>query len=387
MRSALVVCEVALATVLLVAAGLLIRSFNHLLSVPQGFNADHVITMRLSLPQSRYPRESDRAGFVRQVLDRTSALPGVTSAAAASRLALTSGRSTRTMDIEGRTPNPAGDPAPDYIVVSPDYFRSIGIQIIRGRAFTELDNEKAPFVGIVSESAAQYFWPGEDPIGKLTQVGAQRGWSPVVGVAADVRQHGLGAAPPLTIYIPYAQDPWPFMSLVVRTSVEPASAASTIQAAVHSVDSDQPVYSVRTMNDVVADSVSPQRMRMVLIVLFALVAAALACVGIYGVIAYSVEQRTNEIGVRMALGAAPTGVVNLIVLQGMKLVGIGIGAGLVLSLGLGPLMAVLLFGVQPRDPVTFAAISVLLGLVALAATYIPAWRAARIDPLAALRTE
>jgi putative ABC transport system permease protein len=387
MRSALVVSEVAMATVLLIGAGLLIRSFDRLLAVTEGFNADNVLTMRLSLPRSKYPREIDRDTFVKNVLDRTSALPGITSAAAVSRLALTPGRSTRSIDIKGRTPDPGGDPAPDYIVVSPDYFRSMGIQIVRGRAFTEQDNEKAPFVGIVSESAARYFWPGGDPIGKLTQVGAQQGWSPVVGVAADVRQHDLGDPPPLAIYIPYAQDPWSFMSLVVRTSVEPSSAASAIQAAIHSVDSDQPVYGVRTMNDVIAASVSPQRMRMLLIGLFALAAAALASVGIYGVISYSVQQRTSEIGVRMALGAAPTGLVNLIVAQGMKLVALGIGAGLILSLGFGSLMANLLFGVRPRDPLTFAAICALLGLVALAATYIPASRAARIDPIVALRTE
>jgi putative ABC transport system permease protein len=386
-RSALVVCEVAIATVLLVGAGLLIRSFDRLLSVPQGFNADHVLTMQLSLAQSKYHRKTDRAGFVKQVLDRTSALPGITSAAAVSRLALTSGRSTRSMDIKGRTPAPGGDPAPDYIVVTPDYFRSMGIPIIRGRAFTELDDEKAPFVGIVSESAARYFWPGEDAIGKFTQVGAQEGWSPVVGVAADVHQHDLGDSPPFTIYIPYAQDPWPFMSLVVHTSIEPASVASAIQAAVHSVDSDQPVYNVRTMNDVVAASVSPQRMRMLLIGLFALLAAALACVGIYGVMSYSVQQRTNEIGVRMALGAAPAGLVSLIVVQGMKLAAIGTAAGMALSLGFGSLMANLLFGVRPWDPFTFAVTSALLGLVALAAAYFPAWRAARTDPIVALRAE
>jgi putative ABC transport system permease protein len=291
------------------------------------------------------------------------------------------------MDIKGRTPHPAGDPAPDYLVVSPDYFRSMGIPIVRGRAFTELDAMNAQSVGIVSESAARYFWPGEDPIGKLTQVGAQLGWSPVVGVAADVHQHALGDPPPLTIYVPYAQDPWPFMSLVVRTSVEPASAASAVQRAIHLVDNDQPVYNVSTMDDVVAASVSPQRMRMLLLGLFAVAAVTLACVGIYGVISYSVQQRTNEIGIRMALGAARGRLLLLIVGQGMKLTAIGIAAGLLLSRALGPLMESLLFAVRPADPPTFVAISFLLGLVALTASYVPAWRAARIDPVVALRTE
>ena len=387
MRSALVVCEVALATVLLIGAGLLIRSFCRLLAVPEGFNPDHVLTMRLSLPQSRYQRGADRAAFVRQVLERTTSLPGVKSAAVGSRLPLTSGRSTRSMDIEGRTPDPAGDPAPDYLVVTPDYFRSMGIQIVRGRAFTDLDTTGSPSVGIVSESAARYFWPNEDPIGKHTQVGAQLGWSPVVGVAADVHQHDLGSPPPVAIYIPYAQDPWPFMSLVVRTSVEPGSIASAVEAAIHSVDSDQPVFAVSTMSDVVASSVSSQRIRMLLLGMFALIALTLACIGIYGVISYSVAQRTNEIGIRMALGAARGRVLVLVVGHGLRLAAIGIVAGLLLSLGSGSLMASLLFGVQPADPITFAVISGLLAAVAMAASYIPASRAARIDPVFALRTE
>jgi len=291
------------------------------------------------------------------------------------------------MDIEGRTPDPAGDPAPDYLVVTPDYFRSMGIQIVRGRAFTDLDTTGSPSVGIVSESAARYFWPNEDPIGKHTQVGAQLGWSPVVGVAADVHQHDLGSPPPVAIYIPYAQDPWPFMSLVVRTSVEPGSIASAVEAAIHSVDSDQPVFAVSTMSDVVASSVSSQRIRMLLLGMFALIALTLACIGIYGVISYSVAQRTNEIGIRMALGAARGRVLVLVVGHGLRLAAIGIVAGLLLSLGSGSLMASLLFGVQPADPITFAVISGLLAAVAMAASYIPASRAARIDPVFALRTE
>jgi putative ABC transport system permease protein len=386
MRSALVVCEVALAMVLLVGAGLLIRSFGRLLAVPEGFNPDHVLTMRLSLPQSRYQRGADRAAFVKQVLERTSSLPGVKSAAVSSRLPLLSGRSTRSMDIEGRTSDP-GDPAPDYLVVSPDYFRSMGIQIVRGRAFTDLDITGSPSVGIVSESAARYFWPNEDPIGKHTQVGAQLGWSPVVGVAADVHQHDLGSPPPFAIYIPYAQDPWPFMSLVVRTSVEPGSIASAVEAAIHSVDSDQPVFGVSTMDDVIANSVSSQRIRMLLLGLFALIALTLACVGLYGVISYSVAQRSNEIGIRMALGAARGRVLLLVVGHGLRLAGIGVAAGLLMSLASGSLMASLLFGVRPGDPITFVVISGLLAAVAIVASYIPASRAARIDPVIALRTE
>jgi putative ABC transport system permease protein len=385
-RSVLVVCEVALATVLLIGAGLLIRSFNRLLAVPEGFNPDHVLTMRLSLPQSRYRKETDRAQFVKHVLEGARSLAGVKSVAVCSRLPLISGRSTRTMDIEGRASNP-GDPAPDYLVVSPDYFRTMGIQVVRGRAFTDMDNADSQSVGIISESAARYFWPGEDPIGKLTQVGAQRGWSPIVGVVADVRQHELGSPPPLAIYIPYAQDPWPFMSVVARTSVDPSSTASVVENAIHSVDSDQPVFAVSTMYEVVADSVSSERMRMVLLGLFAFIALILACVGIYGVISYSAAQRSNEIGIRMALGAARGRVLVLVVGHALRLTLMGIAAGLLLSLAFGSMMTSLLFGVRPADPLTFAAISGLLAAVAIAASYIPASRAARVDPVLALRAE
>lgn len=386
-RNVLVISEVALATVLLIGAGLLIRSFSRLLATPEGFSPEHVLTVQLSLPQARYPQQAERARFVRQMIEKVDALPGVRSASVISRLPLDPGRSTRSMDVEGRTPPPEGDPAPDYLVISPDYFRAMGIPLISGRTFSDADAAGSQFVGIVSESTARYFWPGENPIGKRIQVGAQQGWSPVVGVVSDIKQHRLDDAPKMTVYLPYAQDPWSFMTLAVRADVDPGSLSSSVQSAVHSVDSEEPVRNIRTMNEVVAQSVSPERSRMILLGAFAAVAAALACVGIYGVIAYSVAERKNEIGVRLALGASPRRVVSLVVTQGLTLGLAGTVAGLGLSFAAVRLMSGLIYGIRATDALTFTAVCVLLGTVALLASCVPACRAARLNPVAALREE
>lgn len=258
---------------------------------------------------------------------------------------------------------------------------------MRGRSFTDRDDSAAPTVAVVSESTARHFWPGEDPIGKMIKTGIQKNWSPVVGVVGDVRQHHLDQTSPLAVYVPYAQDPWPFMTLVVRTKTEPASAVSAVEATIHSVDKDEPVFGVRTMREVVAASLSSQRLRMVLLGLFAFLALTLACIGIYGVMAYSVAQRTHEIGIRMALGARPHDVLRLVVGHGLKLTLAGISAGLILSLILARLMSGLLYGVGPTDTATYVGVSMVLAAVALLASYIPAWRTLNIDPVRALRAE
>ena len=386
-RSLLVVSEIGLAFALLIGAGLLIRSFSRLLAVPEGFDPERVLSMQLSLPQARYPGEAERARFVARVLDRAAVLPGVVSAAVTSRLPLNPGRSTRSIDILGRTPTTAGDIAPDYLVISPDYFRSMGIPLLAGRFFTARDNSTSPTVAIVSEAAARHFWPGEDPIGKMIQIGVQKDWSPVVGVVGDVRQHHLDQASPLAVYLPYAQDPWPFMALVVRTGTEPAAAASAVEAAVHAVDHDEPVYGVRTMRDVVAASLSSQRSRMVLLGMLAFLALALACLGIYGVMSYSVAQRTHEMGIRIALGASSRNVLGLVVGHAMKLTLAGIAAGLALSITTAQLMSGLVYGVRTVDIATYAGVSVILAAVALVASYIPARRTLKVDPVTALRAE
>jgi putative ABC transport system permease protein len=386
-RNVLVVSEIALATVLLIGAGLLIRSFDRLLAVPEGFNPEHVLSLRLSLPQARYPKETDREGFVKEVLERIRVLPAIRSAAGISRLPLNPGSSTRSADVQGRIPPPSGDIAPDYLVATPDYFQSMGIPLLNGRAFSERDDSAAPAVAIVNQATARYFWPDQDPLGKLIKVGAQKDWSPVVGVVADVEQHRLDQSPPMAIYIPYGQDPWPSISFVVSTAVEPASTTGAVEAAIHSVDKDEPVYAVRTMREVVAASLSSQRLRVTLIAVFAFVALVLACVGIYGVMSYSVAQRTNEIGIRMALGARQGDLLRLVVGHGLRMALLGVSGGLILSFGLARFLSGLLYGVRPTDATTFGTVSVLLAIVALTASYIPAWRATRVDPVIALRVE
>ncbi|HKV38684.1 MAG TPA: ABC transporter permease, partial [Blastocatellia bacterium] len=386
-RSALVASEIALATVLLIGAGLLIRSFGRLSSVREGFNPDHVLSLRLSLPHARYPKETDRADFVNKVIERIRAVPGIRSAAAISWLPLSSGRATRGMDIKGRAAPPSGDIAPDYLVITPDYFQSLGIPLLAGRTFTDKDNSSAQTVVIINQAAARYFWPNQDAIGQLVTIGATKDWSPVVGVVADVEQHRLDQPPPPAVYLPYAQDPWSSMSFVVNTAVDPASATGSVASAIHSVDKDEPLYAIQTMNDLVVASVSSERMRMTVIGAFALAALVLASVGVYGVIAHAVSQRTNEIGLRMALGARQGDLLNLVVGYGLKMALAGVFAGLMLSFALARFLSGLLFGVAPTDAGTFAVVSCLLTIVALAASYIPAWRATRIDPVVALRAE
>jgi len=388
-RSALVAIEVALAAVLLVGAGLLIRSFSRLLAVSEGFQAERVLSLRLSLPEARYPGTADRARFVTRTLESIAALPGVGSAAVVSRLPLNPGNSTRSVDIKGRTSTP-DDPAPDYLVTSPDYFRAMGIRLLRGRAFTERDDASAPPVVLVNQSMARVFWPGRNPVGDFVMVGGcgnENDWCQVVGVVEDVHQHNLDQTPRPAVYVPYARDPWPFMVFVVRTSTEPAAAASAVQSAIHSIDRDQPLYGVRSMEEVVSASRSPRRVRMLLLSLFAALALALACVGIYGVMAYLVAQRAHEIGIRMALGADRKDVLGLIVGQGLKLSLAGVAAGLLLAAGLSRFLSTVLYGVGTTDAPTFVGVAALLIALAAAASYLPAWRASRVDPVTALRAE
>ncbi len=388
-RRILAASEVALAAVLLVGAGLLIRSFGRMLAVDEGFRPEHVLSLRLSLSQARYPGAADRARFVDRTLQSIASVAGVDSAAMISRLPLSAGGSTRSVDIKGRVSSP-DDPAPDYLVISPGYFHSMGIRLLGGRAFTERDDISAPPVVIVNQAMARYFWPGRNPIGDFVTVGGcgkENEWCQVVGVVDDVHQQGLDKTPRPAVYVPYARDPWPFMAFVVRTRLEPASAAPAVQAAIHSIDKDQPVYGVRTMDEVVAASRSPRRLRTLLLSVFAGLALALACVGIYGVLAYLAAERAHEIGIRMALGAGKSDVLKLIVGEGLKLAVAGLAAGLVLAAGLGRFLSGILFGVGATDLPTFAAVSGLLVLLAAAASYVPAWRATRVDPLISLRAQ
>ncbi len=386
-RSALVAIEVALAAVLLVGAGLLIRSFSRLLAVSEGFRAERVLSLKLSLSDARYPGAGDRARFVTRTLESIASLLGVGSAAVVSRLPLSPGNSTRSVDVKGRT-STQDDRAPDYLVISPDYFRGMGIRLLSGRAFTERDDDSAPPVVIVSQSTARAFWPGRNPVGEFVMVGGcgkENEWCQVVGVVEDVYQHSLDQTPRPAVYVPYARDPWPFMVFVVRTSTDPAAAASAVQSAIHSVDRDQPLYNIRTMEEVVSLSRSPRRVRMLLLSLFAALALALACVGIYGVMAYLVAERAHEIGIRMALGADRKAVLGLIVGQGLRLSVAGVAVGLLLAAGLSRFLSTVLYGVGTTDAPTFAGVAALLIVLAALASYLPAWRASRVDPVTALR--
>jgi len=379
-RSFLVVSEIALATVLVIGAGLLIRSFSQVLAAPGGFNAEHVLTMQTSLSPARYASPAQRVQFVNQSLDLIHALPGVTSVGVTSRLPLNRGRSVRSIVVKGRSAQ-LKDDAADYLVVSPDYFAAMGIAIVRGRAFTQRDDSML----ILNESAARKFFPNEDPIGQFARNDdASNTWLQVVGVVSDVRQLEMDHPAPPAVYVPYVRDPWPYMAFVVRmTPLEPLS----VEAAIQQVDKDQPVYKVRPMQEVVSGSLSSRRFGVLLLGLFGLLALALASVGIYGVMAYSVAQRTSEIGIRMALGAERGSVLRMVLGSGLRMAIAGVVLGVILSLGLTRFLAGALYGVGSSDGLTFAGSSLLLIGVAIVASYVPAWRATKVDPVIALRTE
>jgi putative ABC transport system permease protein len=393
-RNLLVVIEVALALVLLICAGLLINSFLKLRSVDPGFNASNLLTMKVVLPRSKYPDAAKRTAFYNELLQRVESLPGVQSAGVITNLPLTFKGNSGGVTIEGR-PEPAPDEIPIVITrtVSPDYFRTMNIPVLTGRQFSPQDSPDSARVVIVSETTAQRFWPGEDALGKRIKMGgfnSDEPWLSVVGIVKDVRQFELDVDPKPQAYFPYTQMTYSFLAprdLVVRTAVDPLSLAAAARNEVWSIDKDQPVSNIATMEQILSNSVARQRFNMLLLAIFAAVALVLAAVGIYGVISYSVTQRTHEIGIRMALGATSSDVLRLVVGQGFKLVSIGVGIGLACAFILTRLMESLLFGVSATDPMTFAAISAVLVAVAMLASYIPARKATRVDPMVALRYE
>ena len=388
-RSILVVSEMALALVLLIGAGLMIRSFQRLGAVNPGFNADHLLTFRTQLASSKYSQDPAVIAFYQEAVERVRHLPGVRSAGAINYLPLTGMASATGFRIVGRPDPGAGNELVTGVrVVDPHYFRSMGMPLLKGREFTERDNQQSPHVLIISQTLAQRYFPNEDPIGKKLNVEWHNTPSEeIVGVVGDILHDGLDARPEAMIYWPAARMPYQFMTLVVRTDGDPMNMASTVIKEIRAMDPDQAVSDLRIMNTVVAESVSRQRFNMMLLGIFAAVALALAAVGIYGVMAYSVTQRTQEIGVRMALGASRNHVVRMVVGHGFILALAGVGFGLAAAFGLTRLMKSLLFGITATDPVTYAGLSLLLVTVAAIACYIPARRATRIDPLVALRYE
>jgi putative ABC transport system permease protein len=391
MRNLLVVIEVAVSFVLLIGAGLLINSFIHLRNLDPGFRVDHLLAMKIQLPELKYPDQARRSSFYAELTRRVQTLPGVQSAAVASNPPLTYHGDSITIAIEHRV-DPTPDQSWDVVitrVIGPRYFETMGIPLVQGREFTEKDKEDSVWGVVISEMTARYFWPGENPLGKRLKPGTSSStshWREVIGVVKDVRQNDFVADPRLQIYLTYEQADW-FApnALVVRTNVDPASLGASVRRTVWEIDKDQPVSDIRSMDEIVSEAVARQRFSMLLLGIFAALALILAAIGIYGVMSYSIAQRTREIGIRMALGAQRSDVLKLAVGQGLRLVLIGVAIGLGAAFILTRVMASLLFGVSATDPTTFVAISLVLISVALLASYIPALRATKVDPMVALR--
>ncbi|CAN5450703.1 ABC transporter permease [soil metagenome] len=390
LRSLLVISEVALSLMLLVSAGLLMRTFLALLKTQPGFNPDHVMTMRLTVPVAKYKEETQRAAFYQELVRRVQSLPGVESAAAVNYLPLGGSNSSNSFLVEGiPDPPPGQEFVGRYRTCTPDYFRTMGIQVLNGRAFTDQDKPGAPLVIIINEAMAQRYWPGANPLGRRVRFNGpltEYPWMQVVGVVQDVK-HELQTPVTADYYLPHAQDVWSSMVLVARTKAEPQSLAADMRQQVWSLDKDQPVFEVRTMEEVRSLSVSLYSFSSFSLGIFAGLALLLAAIGIYGVMSYAVVQRTQEIGIRMALGARAADVLKLVVRNGMSLALIGVIAGLAGAFALTRLLRSLLFGVTPTDVPTFALVTLGLLLVALLACYIPARRATKVDPLVALRYE
>jgi putative ABC transport system permease protein len=388
LRKLLVVSEVVLALVLLIGAGLLIRSFLRLRDVNPGFNSRNVLTMKISLPRTRYPEEAQQAAFFEKVLQNVSTLPGVQTAAAVAPLPF-DGDMNYDFVIEGRPAITAAEtPSANYYLISPDYFRVMGVPLLKGRPFNERDRKGVPRVAIINETMARKYFPGEDPIGKRINVtNGSDVLREIVGVSGDVKQYGLDDETKSQIYEPYLQEPFFVMTLAVRTEGDPMILKGQVYGKVLSIDKEQPVTGVRTLDSIVAESLARRRFTMALFSIFAAVALTLATIGIYGVMSYLVSQRTHEIGIRMTLGAQAGDIMKLVVGQGVLLVVIGTVIGLLAAFALTRVMSSLLFGVSATDFMTFALVSVLLFVVAILASYIPARRAMRVDPMTAMRRE
>lgn len=390
LRSILVVGEIALSLMLLVSAGLLIKSFDNLLHVAPGFRPEHTVTMSLAIPETKYKEEAAQVRFYQQVLQEISEVSGVSSVGAIDPLPLSNNMVQNTFSIEGR---PTAAPEDRLItgtrIASPDYLKAMGIPLIKGRAFTLRDSKDAPKAILINETLAKKFFAGEDPIGKRMKLSIAPDFvGEIVGIVGDVKHRNLETEAGPECYVSLLQVPTTSMSLVVRTANEdPGLVIAPIREAVAKIDKDIPLADIRTMSELVSESVASRRFNMMLLGLFAAVALLLAAIGIFGVISHSVTQRTHEVGIRIALGAQTGNVLRLIVGQGMMLVVTGVGVGLLGSLAVTRVMTSLLYGVSTTDPFVFAGVALLLALVALLACFIPALRATKVDPIIALRYE
>ena len=391
LRGVLVMSEVAMALVLLISAGLLIKSVMRLRNVNPGFRAENRLTMNVVLPVAKYPKGPQWIAFYNQLGERLEALPGVESAGFTSVLPFSGNFDGRGLAVEDH-PRPVGEEFNvDLYIVTPAYPQTMAIQLLQGRALTERDTETTPSVALINETMAREMWPGQDPIGKRIKFpGSEKNpqpWRTVIGIVGDVKQYALDRKDPMQIYLPEAQFPTSFMTLVVHTSSDPKTLIAAVRTEIHEMDKDQAVYNIATMEQLLAESISLRRFSTLLLMSFAGVALMLSGVGIYGVISYSVTQRTHEIGVRMALGASRRDIIHLVVRQGMAMTLAGVGIGLIATFALTRVMESLLFNVSATDPATLIIVPVALTIVALGACFVPARRAAKVDPMVALRYE
>jgi predicted permease len=391
LRNLLVITEIALSLVLLICAGLLIRSFVRVQQVDPGFAPHNVLSMRMSLVGPAYSDEVSRVSFYQRMWERIRRLPGVEAAGGVSTLPLTGGIGWGSIAIEGYDSSSGQSMIQaDGRSASVGYFEAMKIPLISGRFFTEQDTKESPRVVIVDENMARTYWPNGDPIGKRLKFGraeSKNPWMTIVGVVATVKHYALDTDSRVALYTPHLQSGAGSLSVVVRATADPVGLAPAITREARSIDPNLPIYDVKTMEQWLSESLARRRFAMLMLGLFSVVAMLLAAVGVYGVMSYTVAQRTREIGVRVALGAQTRDVLRLVVRQGMSLAGIGVGVGLVAAIGATRLMTGLLFGVRATDPITFVAIALLIATVALAACLLPARRATQVDPLVALRAE
>jgi putative ABC transport system permease protein len=386
-RSILVVSEIALAMILLVGTGLLLHSFVRLQEVNPGFKPDHVLTAELSLPEAKYP-DPQKSAFFARLLEQVRSLPGVQTAGAIGHLPLSGDIESYAMGVVGGAPLPNDYANPDCHVVEPGYFEAMKIPLLRGRYFDERDGAQSPHVLIVNEDVVRNVFPNEDPIGKQLQMGFNGFTGTIVGVVGNTKDLSLDFASTESVYTPYAQAPsWNSMTLTIRVTTAPLALARSVHDLVLGLDRDQPVSKVRTMDEVVEASMASPRFRTLLLGLFGLTALLLAGLGIYGVMSYSVSQRRREIGIRMTLGAERPEVLRLVLRRSLLLTLAGLGTGLAGALGLTHVLSSMLYEVRPTDPLTFVGVTTVLTACALLASYVPARRATKVDPMEALRYE
>jgi putative ABC transport system permease protein len=391
LRSALVVSQVALAVVLLVGAGLMVRGFRALLNVNQGFSPESLLTMRIALPDSKYATPAQLAAFYDQALQKLAAIPGAQAVTSASGIPFGHSLSTQMLNIEGSPPiNPSDRKTATSEVISPNYFRLMHIPLREGREFGESDGADSPRVAIISQSLAQRYWPGQSPLGRRIKVGtydSENPWMTVIGVVGDVKYEWTDLGPPAELYRPYRQSPRDYCTFVLRSNGNPMALAAAARGQIASIDPDQPIFDVKPMDRVIMETIMGIAYVAVMMAVIGVMALILSSAGIFGVMAYSVSERTHEIGVRMALGAQARDVMRMILGRGILLAAAGLLIGLPVSMALARLLSSLIFGVSAADVVTFAGASIVLGGVALLACYLPARRATRVDPMVALRYE